>query len=288
MKTILTLFLLLSVAAFGQKSPEVPRLSGIVDLPEFKKAVFEWKADCCGPRQLVLTEGESMWGVELLSIASAQRSVQVNVKGAQGPITLILPARSNSAPASGSGIEIVDASVYSVLDLYGQLTGKTLLYWPRLPTAGVSAGGSAASRKDAAKILQTALDDRQIASVTDGEKFIMIVPADQVSAVKPRAPRSESASSPKTAAELLPPDSIIFKGVTIDMVYPLYAEYIQAKLDRSGPLPTPIQPFIFLYTRSALSRDEVVYALDTIFGWQGIKMVRGQNGSVRPVQEKEK
>lgn len=181
----------------------------------------------------------------------------------------------------------MDASVYSVLERYGQLSGKTLLYWPRLPTAGVSAAGSVASRKDAAKILQTALDDRQIASVTDGEKFIMIVPADQVSAVKPRAPRSEQASSPKTA-ELLPPGSISFKGVMIDMVYPLYAEYIQAKLDRSGSLPTPIQPFIFLHTRSALSRDEVVYALDTIFGWQGIKMVRGQNGSVRPVQEKEK
>ncbi len=103
MKTILTLLLLLSVAAYAQKAPEVPRLSGIVDLPEFKKAVFELKADCCGPRQCVLTEGESMGGVKLLSISSAQRSVQVDVEGAQGPITLILPARSNSSPASGSG-----------------------------------------------------------------------------------------------------------------------------------------------------------------------------------------
>jgi hypothetical protein len=182
----------------------------------------------------------------------------------------------------------VDASIYSVLELYGQLCGKTLLYWPRLPTAGVSVGGPVASRKDAAKILQTALGDRQIASVTDGEKFLMVVPADQVSAVKPHASGSEPAPSPKTAAELVPPGMIVFHGVMIEQVYFIYAELIGAKLDRGGPPPTPIEPFIFLYTQSALSRDEVVYALDTIFGWQGIKMVRGQDGSVRPVQEKAK
>ena len=283
MKTILTLFLLLSVGAFGQKAPEVPRLSGIVDLPEFKKAVFELKTDCCGPRFLVLTEGESGLGVKLFSISSAQRSVQVNVEGAQNPMTLSLPPTTNSGSGFTSGIELVDASVYSVLELYGQLSGKTLLYWPRLPTAGVSTGGSVASRKDTIKILQTALEQRQIASVSDGEKFIMIVPVDQVNAVKPRAPRSD----PKVEAEM-PPGSIVFHGVMLADVYTIYAAFIQAKLDESGPLPKPVQPFIFLHTRSALSRDEALYALDTIFGWQGIKMVRGQTGTVRPVQEKEK
>ena len=286
MNAILPLFLFLPLLAQGQKGPEIPRLSGIVDLPEFKRAIFEFKEDCCSPRQLVLSEGESMWGLELVSISPTQRSVQVKIEGAAGPMALNLPSRTTSKAVPSPGIELVNASVYSALELYGQFSGKTLLYSPRLPAAGVSVQGPVASRKDAAKMLQTALSDIQISSVTDGDKFMLIVPSDQAGGVKPHAPRTEP--SPKTTAELVQPGMIAFHGVPMEQAYFIYADLIGAKLDRGGTRPAPIQPFIFLYTQSVLSQEEAVYAFDTIFGWQGIKMVRGQDGLVRPMQQSAK
>jgi len=63
---------------------------------------------------------------------------------------------------------------------------------------------------------------------------------------------------------------------------------IGGKFDKAAPRLAAVQPFIFIHSQSGLSKEEFLYALDTLLGWQGIKMTKGADGLVRAVQEPRK
>jgi len=120
--------------ACGQQVPDfLPRLSGIVDLPGIKEAVFEIpRLPGLDRRPLVLAEGQGLWGLEVLKILPDRRSVQVTVRGLEIPQMLTLDAVTNASSGAATTIELDRSSLHSVLELYGQFSGRTLLYWPSL------------------------------------------------------------------------------------------------------------------------------------------------------------
>ena len=79
MKTLIVSFLLVQAAAsFARETRDIPRLSGIVNLPGVKEAVLEFHSGPCdGPRQLVLREGDHLWGSKVVRILPERRAADV-------------------------------------------------------------------------------------------------------------------------------------------------------------------------------------------------------------------
>ena len=283
--SLLSTLLLLPFVACGQKRPDVPRLSGIVNLPEMKQAVFEFASvPGWGPRRLVMAEGQSHWGLEVLKVLPERRGVRVTVKGLEIPLTLSLNAETNAWAVAATTIELDKSSLHSVLELYGQFSGRTLLHWPSLPSLSFSLRTTSSSRVEVAQLLKKALAEKGVATVTDGEKFEMVVPSDRVKEANPHAPKTKPEETGASRSEKPPNWSMELDGVDLSQLSVLYAEMIGGKLDKAAPRPTAVQPF-FLHSQSGISNEESLYALDTLLGWQRIKMTKGTDGLVRAVQE---
>lgn len=273
--------LLLPISAPAQRTPDIPRLSGIVNLADFKRAVFEFaRQPCCcdAPRQLLLEEGGDLWGLTLLSVTPAEGAVKVKVEDVQDPFVMRLNAEPTSLPRPRSFLELTNASLLSALELYGDLSGHTLLYWPSLPEDTVSLAYPADNRSEAASILEKAIVQRRVAFIADGKKFTLVVPQEQVSHVRPHAPSSKPDRAENSQAEEIQAGYINFHGADLFQVCVIYARLLGGRFDPST-LPNKPQCF-FLQTQSAISKEEAAYALDTLFGWRHIKMSKGQNGTV--------
>src|SRR5438045_9040292 len=102
----------------------VPRVSGIIDLPDLKQALFEQRT----PRahQLVLSFGQNEEGIELLEV-SQRHGVVVKLSGNADPITLKLHPQTNIPVGSTSGIILDRAALQLVLHTYSHFGGRTLL-----------------------------------------------------------------------------------------------------------------------------------------------------------------
>jgi hypothetical protein len=63
-------------------------------------------------------------------------------------------------------------------------------------------------------------------------------------------------------------------------VIQIYAELAGRKLQQAPIVPAALIRF---RNQTPLTKDEVLYALDTEFGWAGIKMVPAGDNSIKPV-----
>ena len=94
-----------------------------------------------------------------------------------------------------------NADIEPVLALYSEFTQRTLLK----PLLGgipwFTLQATAMNRAEAALVLEKALDAREIASIPDGTRFLMVVPKRQAATVKPRSLELKS-SQPKDAPSL--------------------------------------------------------------------------------------
>jgi hypothetical protein len=160
---------------------------------------------------------------------------------------LRLNSESNAAPVSAVSIELDESRLLSVLELYGQFSGRTLLYWPALPSLSFSWRATCRSRAEAAQLLKEALAKRGVVAVRDGEKFEMIVPSDQVTAVKPRAPKAKPREAGAARPEEPPTGVIDFYGVELVQAFEVYAAMVGGRFDETAPRPAAVQPFIYLW-----------------------------------------
>jgi len=284
MKKILVscLFLLvLNIGLEGQTGVSGPRLAGIVNLPDAKRAVLEVPPGSVnGTSWIVLAEGQREGEVEVLEIHPEDQMVRVNLRSKGGITDLALTNRLDQRLATSPGIMLENASLEPVLRLYGEFSERTLLRSQPLPNVTFTGGGSAPDRMAAAQILQTLLAQRELAAIPDGDKFIMVVRKAQAATVTPRsAALTPSASNPQS--EMLPAGAIIFPNTDVAQVIQIYAELVGRKLDQSSPIP--LRGTIQFRSQTPLTRDEARYALDTVLSWAGVKMVPVDPDFVRPV-----
>ena len=280
--------LLLPFMVCGQKIQDVARLSGIINLTGGKEAVFEFVTKPGEAlRHPVMVEGDIQAGVKLLKILPDRGVVEVSLDGIQTPLTLRL--EPNSVIAAGTTIELTNSSLHSVLELYGEFSERTLLHWPVLPPVTFSLTASPRNKAEAALVLQKALAEKGLTNVSDGENFTMIIPIEHASSVKPHAPKAKPLNNAKPHPEELPPGTIRLNGAPVEQVFEIYADLVGGKFDRASPRPAAIRPSkTYFFARSALSREECVYVLETLFDWRGIKMKRDADGSVKAIQEPKK
>ncbi len=182
------------------------------------------------------------------------------------PEATTAPSRSAVNPPPPA-LVLNNAQFSTVLKLYAELTRRTVLSPLQLPNATFSLQISPENGSAAAKEIEKALRAQAIATVNDGDKFVMVIPAAQLSSTHPHSPQPTAAAP----AELIPAGTINFMGLNSAAVARIYSELMGRKFDAATS--ARLEGTIILRTQTPLSKAECLYALDTLFEWQGIKMV---------------
>lgn len=266
---ICVLAVLASCALRAQDASANLRLSGVINLPGMKCALLETSnASPNGFSWHILQEGQREGEVEVLEIHPETATVKLELHSKSGSTPVSL---TDQGTMLTPGIHFEKAAPDLVMKLYGDFAGRTLLRHPALPRVSLTLTAPAPGKAQAAHVIEQALAGLGIAAIPDGERFMMVVPQKRTTSVAPRS--TEIKPSGGLQSEILPVGAINFPGTDSTQVMQIYAELAGRKLDRSLSLPVPPPAVIRFQNQTPLSRQEVLYALDTLFAWSGIKMV---------------
>jgi hypothetical protein len=162
-------------------------------------------------------------------------------------------------------IDFSGADLRQVLDICALMSGRTILRPAILPAPVIRLRTACSlTKEEGVYALETVLALNGICVVDDGAKFVQVVVAQQRAQVRTRAPKSEP------GAETMPAGSINFRGADLGQVLSIYASMSQRTILRPATLPGPV---VSLQSASALTRQEAVYAMATVFELNGISLV---------------
>lgn len=279
--TVFSLFiswLFLPPQILADTAAPTPRLAGIVHLPDLRAAWLETVPTRSGRHFLILRETQREGDVEVLQIDPQGGTVKLLVGRTNVVLTLSLRPQVTQVEAAAGSLELVDAGLDPVLSLYAECKGRTLLRSPRLPATSFTLAALTTNQAQAALVLEKALAERGIATIPDGERFLMVVPASEATAVKPHSADLDTPPRNGFRPELMPVGIIQFNEATLYQAADIYASLIGRKLDRNQPRLQATLHIIFR-NQTPLTKEECLYALDTLFYWQGVKVVPVGNGS---------
>jgi hypothetical protein len=225
------------------------------------------------PVEMILAAGQAMNGVEVAKIEAAKGTVSVYVDGEAR--TLVLEAdkehpSTNTIDRSTSPlIHFHGLSLESAINLYNYYINRTIMQHPQLGNATFSVNISLNSKAEAAAMFEKMFNEQNIATVPDGEHFVMIVPFALTNTVIPRA------ISLPHAEPLVPEMSINFRAAPVRLVVQAYADYVhKTVMNRDESIrDEAFIPFVTFAQRTPLSKEEICYALETQLAWRGIRFV---------------
>jgi RNA polymerase sigma factor (sigma-70 family) len=177
-------------------------------------------------------------------------------------------------------LENVDLKV--LLAMYAEITGRTVLR-PALPQLLFTIKASPTNQVEAALILEKALAEKGIVAIPDGDKFVMVVPHDQLAYALPHS--AEIKSSPPRFPGLdgptpvLPSGQINFPSVQIGDFLNWYAEMAGRKL--IGDKPVHSSGRITFRSQTPLTKAEAIYAFDTLLAWNGLRVIAVDDDSIK-------
>jgi type II secretory pathway component GspD/PulD (secretin) len=227
----------------------------------------------------ILSEGQREEGVEVEKIEPEKGSVKLVWEGAGGTAVRLNDTANIPVP----GIVFEDVSLNVVLQLFAQFTNRNLLRSPYLPATSFSLRASAKDQAGAARVLEQALVAKGLSIIPDGEKFLMIVPKSEAARVNPHAPRPKAStgSGTKTQAvtpgtggteeEPIAPGLIDFRNADTRQVVDIYSSMVGRTFDPGGP--PIVNGTISFRTQTRLTKEEALYAIETMLRWNGIKLV---------------
>jgi len=284
---LLCFSLAISPAALAQATGDIPRLTGIARIGDRECVVLEVPLAVGVSRpNIILHEGECESAVEVRSIKLAEGTAELIYHGSN---VLVRLSGTNPNSSARNQINLTNAPLEAVLELFAESSNRTLLEHPLLPAARLAVTGSADDTAATAQIFAQALTNGGIASIPDGDKFLQIVPQRLAGTVQPRSEGLKLSGSAGTLETVLPAGSINFINAKMHQVVLIYAELVGRKLDRdaspalSGPLPD-----VAFRNHTPLTKAEIVYALDVQLAWCGVKMVTIDDKSVRLARLNEK
>lgn len=170
----------------------------------------------------------------------------------------------------------------SPTDLYGQLTGRTVLC-AALPLPALTSIKSQiqADTNKAVEVIETELAKYGIECVRDGEKFVRWVPigwkdtAMGAELAKLKPPTNNPSAAPARTSEMS------FPNISIGQVLEIYSQLSNRTLVHPADLP-PIT--IHLKSQGPQSTDEAIYALKTLFILNGYVVVEEGDKSAELVR----
>jgi hypothetical protein len=259
------------------------KLSGMVTLPDWKCALLETGRLPHEQPILLLGEGICDGGVEMVEINPSIRSVRLNLLAKGGAVTSSM-ALTNQALSSNSGVSLDSVQLDWVLRLFGDLTNRMLLRWPQLPKITLTINAAATNRAGAAQVLQAALAEKGISVIPDGNHFLMVLPREEASNVKTLASRIKTTAPDAAGVEIIEAGMIFLLNMDVEQVLQLYAALVGRKLlpfERGAGYP---RFGVTLQNQIPLSKDEAIYAMETVLGWAGVEINPIGEDGLRVVQ----
>ena len=154
------------------------------------------------------------------------------------------------------------------LDLYGRLSGKTILMPAALPALPDSITSDLPPENtNAIAQIERALSEKGLEVVQDGPHFVRVIPSETRVFMTNAPLRGAELAASKTQG---PAGVIDFSSADLNQVLSIYAVLSQRTILRPATLPAP---GIRLKTQSALTSEEAVYALATDLALNGICVV---------------
>ena len=169
-------------------------------------------------------------------------------------------------------------STEKVLDTYSELTGRTLLRPGLLPPLSESIlseiSTNTSGRSNAVASIERELKENDLEIVPDRGLFVWVLPpglrrspvAPILARIKRPAPRTNNVA----AGELIPAGTIDFRQAPLDRVVGIYAAFRNRTVLRPSLLPSWPASF---YNRTALTRDELLYAFNVVLVLNGVGTV---------------
>jgi hypothetical protein len=193
----------------------------------------------------------------------------------------LAPAKSQKTASKGQEplpegmIDFYGADVNQVLHIYALMTQRTVLRPATLPATVIRLKTQGRlTLEEGVYALETVLALNGICMVDDGAKFVQVVALPDRGLVKARAPK------PEPGAKMMPEGSIDFRGADLNQVLSIYAAMRQRTILRPASLPGPT---FSLMSASALTQEEAVYAVATLFELNGISLVEDGEKFVQAV-----
>jgi len=267
-RACLSLWLLCSSGflALAQCNDSVLKLTGIISLPDFKLALLESPSSPRGEGMINLGEGERRGKIEVLTINDEAGRVEV-VDGGKKATLKLDDAALKAGETARSNLRLSNANLQQVLDAYARISGRTVLQHPALKATALSLDASAKTRSEVAAALKKLFQQHSIVSIPDGAKFVIIIPAQLINTVAAQP----SGIVPKTADNTqIHSGTIYFENADLSQVLAIYGRLVGRKLVKAEGLRSAT---IRLWTVNNLTATEAAYALETLFRWNGVKVV---------------
>jgi hypothetical protein len=177
-------------------------------------------------------------------------------------------------------VALEDAAMDATLQVYGWLAQRTLLRHPFLPETSFNLAATATTQAEAASALKAALAQAGMISINDGDKFLMLVPPSEADKVQPHSAKLKESDQ----SEFHPAGFINFPGTDLNQVTPIYAELAGQQLDRTSLAAGVAQGKIHLRMVTPMTRNEALYAFETLYAWRGLKLAPAGDGKVKLVR----
>jgi len=256
------------------------KLTGIISVPTLKCALLEVPAKNPLLRVHILSEGDNAEGLSVKRIDAASGRVEVEYGGA----TRLLRLNSTKAGPDDidatntlqSAVSLRSADFRSVSSIYGRLKGRTILVHPELRVREFSTTAAATNASEVADALEKMFRQYELATIPDGTNFIMLVPNTLTNSVHPRSGEMH----PGEAAEIIEVGQMNFPRTDAFVVLRIYQMltgrtfvYNQHMEGNTSIIDSPVSGEIYFVNTSSLSKNEAIYALETLFDWNGIKII---------------
>jgi hypothetical protein len=163
-------------------------------------------------------------------------------------------------------IRFTNADVLQVLDLYQELSGRTVLRTAVLPWKDkiTLSNEKELTRSETLKLVEQALAKVKITITPESEKFVYVLPADRKGKLPRFDPKAMAEKLGKSAKpeEVFPPGLIRFVDAPPEKVLPIYASLAGRK---AIPTPAYIPPLRFnLRTQMPMTRAEGLFAVEAV------------------------
>ena len=260
-------------------------LRGLVNIPGLQAALFEIQHTLVkrsnAPPVITTTsrlvraqeqfEDQTVKGrhfqFEVREIDFHKETVKTREAGEEHTYTLL----DGSRIAGDNWLLLRNAAFKDVLDVYSRLAGRTVLLHPAIARAAVSLKAEwtnqAPQKAEITAAFEEYFKSRGISTILDGEKFVQLVPSNLVGRALPRA-KDLPAGAPEIGA-------IHLENVECATLVQMYAETSGRRRIGSEPLWGSVS---YLHAQ-ALSKPEASYALETLLGWSGLRIVLGDDNT---------
>lgn len=287
MKTCALLSLAMLLAAplpAGTNRIEVT-LTGVVAVGAWKRAALEVRPGehLAASEWPILGEEERWEGIEVIRIDPG--TATVDIREGDAVRTLTIPGPRDGGETAGpdvrhpASLRFQQAPLRQVLEIYGEVTKRTILQHPQAGPARLEFKVQAADPAQAVTVFRERLEKAGLALIPDGTRFVQVLPAALTKTVRAQsAPLVGLAraipASPLSGTEI-PKGAVRFTDTHVALLLDLYGAIVgrtARNRDRASG------PRLNLHSKTPLSYPELLYALDTLLGWAGLRIVLHEDG----------